>query len=99
VVDPRREPEVTIVEMPPRPEPVAAVVPFASPVRHGSNPSFPRVLPDSGVDLFSAVEQYQNNLIRQALARTGGNKNRAAQLLGLNRTTLVEMIRRRGLAT
>jgi len=65
--------------------------------RRGSNPAFPRVLPDLGVDLFSAVESYQNNLIRQALARTGGNKNRAAQLLGLNRTTLVEMIRRRGL--
>jgi len=65
--------------------------------RRGSNPSFPRMLPDVGVDLFSAVESYQNNLIRQALLRTGGNKNRAAQLLGLNRTTLVEMIRRRGL--
>jgi sigma-54 specific flagellar transcriptional regulator A len=65
--------------------------------RRASNPAFPRVLPDSGVDLFSAVESYQNNLIKQALLRTGGNKNRAAQLLGLNRTTLVEMIRRRGL--
>ena len=68
-----------------------------SPERRGSNPSFPRVLPERGFDLFSAVESYQNNLIRQALARTGGNKNKAAQLLGLNRTTLVEMIRRRGL--
>jgi DNA-binding NtrC family response regulator len=82
-----------------QPPAMAAVLPLegAGPVRHGSNPNFPRVLPTSGMDLFSAVEQYQNNLIRQALARTGGNKNRAAQLLGLNRTTLVEMIRRRGL--
>jgi len=47
--------------------------------------------------LFDAIDSYQNNLIRQALARTAGNRNRAAQLLGLNRTTLVEMIRRRGL--
>ncbi len=69
------------------------------PERRASNPMFPRQLPDVGVDLFSAVESYQNNLIRQALARTGGNKNRAAQLLGLNRTTLVEMIRRRGLGS
>jgi sigma-54 specific flagellar transcriptional regulator A len=79
--------------------PRAAVLPVAMPVsaRHGSNPAFPRVLPEQGFDLFSAVESYQNHLIRQALARTGGNKNKAAQLLGLNRTTLVEMIRRRGI--
>jgi sigma-54 dependent transcriptional regulator, flagellar regulatory protein len=66
-------------------------------IRRGSNPNFPRMLPDSGVELFSAVDSYQNNLIRQALARTEGNRNRAAQLLGVNRTTLVEMIRRRKL--
>jgi DNA-binding NtrC family response regulator len=66
-------------------------------VRRGSDPRFPRVLPESGVDLFNAIDSYQNNLIRQALTRTAGNRNRAAQLLGLNRTTLVEMIRRRGL--
>ena len=84
----------------PRPESIAmaAVVPFAAGYeRRASNPAFPRVLPEQGFNLFSAVESYQNNLIRQALARTGGNKNKAAQLLGLNRTTLVEMIRRRGL--
>ena len=75
-----------------------AVVSFATAAeRRGSNPGFPRVLPEQGFDLFNAVETYQNHLIRQALARTGGNKNKAAQLLGLNRTTLVEMIRRRGL--
>jgi len=74
-----------------------AVNPFGSPERRGSNPAFPRVLPEAGFDLFTAAEQYQNNLIRQALARTAGNKNKAAQLLGLNRTTLVEIIRRRRL--
>ena len=80
-------------------EPAVPAVPMIGMTgeRRGSNPAFPRVLPEVGVDMFSAVESYQNNLIRQALARTGGNKNRAAQLLGLNRTTLVEMIRRRGL--
>lgn len=66
-------------------------------VRRDSNPNFPRSLPEVGVELFAAVDHYQNNLIRQALARTDGNRNRAAQLLGVNRTTLVEMIRRRGL--
>jgi sigma-54 specific flagellar transcriptional regulator A len=80
----------------------AAVLPLAMPApapsnRYASNPAFPRVLPDQGFDLFNAAESYQNHLIRQALGRTGGNKNRSAQLLGLNRTTLVEIIRRRGL--
>jgi sigma-54 dependent transcriptional regulator, flagellar regulatory protein len=86
-------PEAQVIEMPRNLEALAA----EGPVRRMSNPMFPRVLPDTGVDMFSAVENYQNNLIRQALLRTAGNKNRAAQLLGVNRTTLVEMIRRRGL--
>ncbi len=54
-------------------------------------------LPTDGIDLRAAVESYENGLIRQALVKTGRNKNRAAQLLGLNRTTLVEIIKRRGL--
>jgi DNA-binding NtrC family response regulator len=74
-----------------------APAPAGGPIRRGSDPRFPRVLPDTGMNLFSAIDSYQNNLIKQALARTSGNRNRAAQLLGLNRTTLVEMIRRRGL--
>ena len=41
------------------------------------------------------MESFENNLIDQALARTGGNKNQASMLLGLNRTTLVEKLRKR----
>jgi transcriptional regulator with PAS, ATPase and Fis domain len=52
-------------------------------------------LPESGIDLRAAVESYENDLIRQALDRTGWNKNRAASLLKLNRTTLVEMLKRK----
>jgi DNA-binding NtrC family response regulator len=52
-------------------------------------------LPESGIDLRAAVESYENDLIRQALDRTGWNKNRAATLLKLNRTTLVEMLKRK----
>jgi DNA-binding NtrC family response regulator len=54
-------------------------------------------LPESGIDLRSAVDEYENDMIRQALDRTQGNKNRASQLLGLNRTTLVEMLKRKGM--
>jgi DNA-binding NtrC family response regulator len=52
-------------------------------------------MPDAGVDLRSAVESFENDLIRQALEKTQWNKNRAAKLLGLNRTTLVEMLKRK----
>ncbi len=59
--------------------------------------SMPMPMPDAGIDLRAKVEAYENELILQALEKTGRNKNRAAQLLGVNRTTLVEMIKRKGL--
>jgi RNA polymerase sigma factor (sigma-70 family) len=52
-------------------------------------------LPDEGIDLPAELARYQWWMVDQALIRTGGNKNRAAKLLGLNRTTLVEMLKRR----
>jgi DNA-binding NtrC family response regulator len=55
-------------------------------------------LPPQGIDLRLLLTQLENRLIGQALERTGGNKNRAASLLGLNRTTLVEKLRRRSVA-
>jgi transcriptional regulator with PAS, ATPase and Fis domain len=55
-------------------------------------------LPESGVDLRVFLAQLEERLIAQALERTGGNKNRAAELLGMNRTTLVEKLRRRNVA-
>jgi sigma-54 specific flagellar transcriptional regulator A len=80
-------PEITVDDLPERiRQPQSSVQRTAS-----------AALPDSGIDLRNAVEQYENRLIVQALERTGRNKNRAAQLLGLNRTTLVEMLKRKGL--
>jgi transcriptional regulator with PAS, ATPase and Fis domain len=59
---------------------------------------FPRmVLPTSGLDLKVIVEAFENHLVDQALARTGNNKNRASELLQMNRTTLVEKLRKRGM--
>ncbi len=47
-----------------------------------------------GLDLRSAIDQVERQLILEALERTGGNRTEAASLLGLNRTTLVEKIRK-----
>jgi DNA-binding NtrC family response regulator len=57
----------------------------------------PAQFPEGGLDLRATVESYENTLIRQALKRTGWNKNQAARLLGINRTTLVEMLKRKGI--
>lgn len=47
------------------------------------------------IDLRAAVEEYENRLIRAALDRARNNKTRAAALLGLQRTTFVEMLKRK----
>ncbi len=52
-------------------------------------------LPSEGIDLREALQQLEDSMIRQALMQTAGNKNQAARILGLNRTTLVEKLRKR----
>ncbi len=54
-------------------------------------------LPAEGLSLYRAVGELEKSLIGQALSRTGWNKNQAAQLLDLNRTTLIEKIKKREL--
>jgi transcriptional regulator with GAF, ATPase, and Fis domain len=54
-------------------------------------------LPLDGVDFNRLVDDYENRLIVTALTQTQGNKKQAARLLGLNRTTLVEKIKKKGL--
>ncbi len=51
-------------------------------------------LPEEGIDFEEYVSKVELDLIKQSLARTGGNKGRAAQLLNLKRTTLVEKLKR-----
>jgi DNA-binding NtrC family response regulator len=52
--------------------------------------------PDDGVDLAHLLAEVERDLIRRSLERTGGNKGRAARLLRINRTTLVEKLKRLG---
>lgn len=54
-------------------------------------------IPEAGISFKAAVDEFENSLILQALNKTGGNKNRAASLLKLNRTTLVEKIKKKQL--
>ncbi|MFN8624398.1 MAG: sigma-54 dependent transcriptional regulator [Candidatus Binatia bacterium] len=61
-----------------------------------SDKKIPRpTLTDEGIDLNQAVEEFEHRLIDEALRRTKGNKQAAARLLGLKRTTLVAKLRRK----
>lgn len=55
------------------------------------------IFPNEGLDFNSVVDQFENILILRALERTGWNRNRAAGLLRLNRTTLVEKLKKKQL--
>ena len=52
--------------------------------------------PDEGLDLPSYLQSIERDLIRRSLQRTGGNRNKAAELLRIKRTTLVEKLKRLG---
>lgn len=51
-------------------------------------------LAENGLDLVALIAGIERSLISQAFERAGGVKAQAAQLLGLNRTTLVEKMKR-----
>jgi transcriptional regulator with PAS, ATPase and Fis domain len=51
-------------------------------------------IPDEGIDLYGRIALLEKELILQSLEKTGGNKNQAAKLLNLKRTTLIEKLRR-----
>ncbi|RIL11017.1 MAG: RNA polymerase subunit sigma-54 [Proteobacteria bacterium] len=54
-------------------------------------------IPEEGVDFNDLVDQFEKGLINAALERTDWNKKAAAKLLRLNRTTLVEKIKKKGM--
>ena len=51
----------------------------------------------NGIDLNSVMNQYEKALILKALEKTGWNRNQAALLLNINRTTLIEKIKKKGI--
>ena len=61
---------------------------------HKYEPSTTIEISDEGICLNSAVTEFEKALILQSLEKTKWVKNKAAKLLHLNRTTLVEKIKR-----
>jgi len=65
--------------------------PLPAPVRREATPSQSNPvlrLPDEGLDFERTVSRIERSILDQALARTGGNKKAAAEMLRLKRTTL-----------
>ena len=50
-------------------------------------------IPDDGIDFDAMVEAFEKQLLMQALVKAGGVKSKAANLLHMNRTTLVEKVK------
>jgi two-component system response regulator PilR (NtrC family) len=77
--------EVDIADLPPEIQalPQTASPPFVD-------------FPENGLDLPAYLSSIERDLIRRSLERTGGNRNKAAELLRIKRTTLVEKLKRIG---
>ncbi len=52
-------------------------------------------LPEEGIIFSDIVSAFENQILDLSLSRANGIKNRAAQLLHMNRTTLVEKLKKR----
>ena len=63
-----------------------------------SDISFPGIdLPSEGINLNSVLNEIENSLIIQAMKSVGGVKSKAAAKLKLNRTTLIEKLKKKDL--
>lgn len=60
-------------------------------------PPAPPAFPEEGLDFAAAVQQLERDLILKALEKTNWVKSRAARLLQLNRTTLLEKMKKQNL--
>ncbi len=54
-------------------------------------------IPPEGIDLNAVVDKFETDLILNALNKVKGVKKKAAEFLHLNRTTLIEKMKRKGL--
>jgi DNA-binding NtrC family response regulator len=77
--------EIDLPDLPPEIQavPEAATAPFVE-------------FPEEGLDMPAYLSSIEKDLIKRSLQRTGGNRNKAAELLRIKRTTLVEKLKRLG---
>lgn len=87
------EDEIRIDDLPPH---LAGPLPELPPDQMAQAGPSPLV-PEDGLNFNQTVDAFERELICQALDRTGWIKNQAATLLQLNRTTLVEKIKKKGI--
>jgi DNA-binding NtrC family response regulator len=66
--------------------------------RREIGPSHPIVAVGSGIDLKKTLDDLEEQLILEALEKSAGIKNKAAKLLGLNRTTLIEKMKKKNIS-
>jgi len=97
-ITPRDLPEKVLGEvpresLPPMEKPGCELSPTEM-LQNGLKQSFFIGLPEGGINLKNAVEEFERGLITEALEKTNWVKNKAAGLLELNRTTLVEKIKK-----
>jgi transcriptional regulator with PAS, ATPase and Fis domain len=77
--------EIDVTDLPPEVQSIPP--PMATPIVD---------FPEDGLDMPTYLSRIEQDLIDRALDRTGGNRNRAAELLRIKRTTLVEKLKRMG---
>jgi DNA-binding NtrC family response regulator len=82
-------PEHTI-DVPDLPPHLLAPPPVADAV-----PAMPWQFGPAGIDFYHEMEAIEDRMIAQALRLSGGNKKEAARLLRVNRTTLLEKLKRK----
>jgi DNA-binding NtrC family response regulator len=74
---------------------VASDLPKSLQASSPPTPAAPQI-PPQGLNFRNVVDQFESDLILQALEITHGNKNRAAQLIQMNRTTMLEKMKKKG---
>lgn len=93
--------DISLLPEPPAPaEPLEAEVIENRPTQIASPGAFVwpdlAVMNEKGMNLKEFLDNIENNLIDEALAKADGVKNQAAEFLGIKRTTLIEKLKKRG---